>query len=79
MIKSIKTEDDVKSIFIQITDIDDGELENSKIVLKTNNNDVEINEFTSGILKETIYAIINSLDISEEINEIEIKVTDHDQ
>lgn len=79
MIKSIKTEDDMKSIFIQITDIDDGELENSKIVLKTNNNDVEINEFTSGILKETIYAIINSLDISEEINEIEIKVTDHDQ
>ena len=79
MIKSIKTEDDVKSIFIQITDIDDGELENSKIVLKTNNNDVEINEFTSGILKETIYAIINSLDMPEEINEIEIKVTDHDQ
>ncbi|MBQ6100411.1 MAG: molybdopterin-guanine dinucleotide biosynthesis protein B [Methanobrevibacter sp.] len=76
MIKSIKTEDNVKSIFIQISDIANGELENSNIILKTNDHDVEINEFTSGILKETIYAIINSLHIDEEISEIEIKVAD---
>lgn len=76
MIKSIKTEDDVKSISIKISNINDGELINSDIVLKTNNHEVEINEFTSGILKETIYAIINSLHIDEEINEIEIMVED---
>ena len=75
MIDSIKTEDNVKTIDINISDIEKGELENSKITLKTNDNDVEINQFTSGILKETIYAIINSLEIDDdEINEINIRV-----
>ncbi|WP_298500773.1 molybdopterin-guanine dinucleotide biosynthesis protein B [uncultured Methanobrevibacter sp.] len=76
MINSIKTEDNVKSIFIQISDINNGTLEKSKIILKTNAHDVMVNEFTSGIIKETIYAIISSLHIDEEINEIEIRVED---
>lgn len=75
MVNSIKTEDDVKTIDISISDIENGELENSKIILKTNSHDVEINKFTSGILKETIYAVINSLEIDDdEINEINIRV-----
>ena len=74
MINSIKTEDDVKTIDINITDIRNGELENSEITIKTNNHDVGINRFTSGILKETIYSIINSLEIDDEIKEITIKV-----
>ena len=49
-------------------------MEDSEIALKTNGNDVEINKFTSGILKETIYAIINSLETPENINKIEIMV-----
>ena len=39
-----------------------------------NGNDVKINEFTSGILKETIFAVINALKIDEEISNIKIKV-----
>ncbi|WP_407393797.1 molybdopterin-guanine dinucleotide biosynthesis protein B [Methanobrevibacter sp.] len=74
MINSIKTEDNVKTIDITITDIEYGEMENSKIAIKTNGHDVEINKFTSGILKETIYAVINSLKIDEEIKEIVIRV-----
>ena len=74
MINSIKTENNVKAIYVRITNISKGELIDSEIILKTNGHDVEINEFTSGILKETIYAIINSLDIDGEINEIEIMV-----
>lgn len=76
MIKSIKTEKNVNLISISISNIENGELTNSEIVLKTNGHDVDINEFTSGILKETIYAIITSLDTPEKINEIEIMVED---
>ena len=74
MIKSIKTEDNVNLIKVIISNIENGELEDSEIALKTNGNDVEINKFTSGILKETIYAIINSLETPENINKIEIMV-----
>ena len=64
-------------IDVEISDIDDGNLADSKIILKTNDNNVEINRFTQGILKETIYAIINSLELEdEEIHEIKIKVDD---
>ncbi|MBQ2653792.1 MAG: molybdopterin-guanine dinucleotide biosynthesis protein B [Methanobrevibacter sp.] len=73
MISSIKTESDVKLIDIEITNIK-SELKNAEINLKTNNHDVEINEFTSGILKETIYAIITSLKTDEEIEKINITV-----
>lgn len=73
MIKSIKTEADVELIEIEITDIDEN-LENSQISLKTNSHNVEINKFTQGILKETIYALINSLKVDEKINEIKIEV-----
>ena len=44
------------------------------IALKTNNHDVEINDFTQGILKETIFAIINTLKIDTEIKDIKIEV-----
>lgn len=76
MIKSIKTEKNVRTIDVEITDITDENLTGSKITLKTNNQDVEINKFTQGILKETIYAIVNSLKIDGKINEIKIKVED---
>lgn len=75
MVNSIKTEDDVKTIDIEIKNIAD-ELINADITLKTNGHDVEINDFTQGILKETTYAIVNSLKIDEEIKEIKIKVDD---
>ena len=77
MVNPIKTEGNVEMIDVEISDIDDGNLADSKIILKTNNNNVEINRFTQGILKETIYAIINSLELEdEEIHEIKIKVDD---
>ena len=75
MVNSIKTEDNVKKIDVEISDINNGNLTDSEIVLKTNNHDVEINKFTQGILKETIYAIINSLELDdEEIHGIKINV-----
>lgn len=74
MISSIKTEDNVKTIDVYISNIENGELTNSQITIRTNGHDVEINNFTSGILKETIYAVISSLKIDEEIEEIKIKV-----
>lgn len=77
MVNSIKTEGNVELIDVEISDIDNGNLADSKIILKTNENNVEINRFTQGILKETIYAIINSLELEdEEIHEIKIKVDD---
>ena len=75
MVKSLKIEDkNVKTIDIEISDINDNNLNDAKIILKTNNNLVKINEFTSGILKETIFAVINTLKIDEEINNIKIRV-----
>ena len=76
MVKSIKTEDNVKLINVCISNIKNDELIDADIALKTNGHDVKINEFTSGILKETIFAIITSLDTPEEINKIEIMVED---
>lgn len=76
MVKSIKTEDNVCKIHVEITGIINGELEEAKITLKTNDHDVEINKFTQGILKETIFATISSLEIDGEINKIEITVED---
>lgn len=74
MVNALKTEDDVKVIDIEIKNIENNELINADIALKTNNHDVEINEFTQGILKETIFATVNTLKIDEEIHEIRIKV-----
>lgn len=74
MIRSLKTESDVKTIEIVISNIEHDQLENASIELKTNNHSVEINEFTQGILKETTYAIVNSLKIDDEIKELKIKV-----
>ncbi|MGN0177137.1 MAG: molybdopterin-guanine dinucleotide biosynthesis protein B [Methanobrevibacter sp.] len=74
MINSIKTEDNVKIIDMVISNIENNKLENATIQLKTNDHNVEINEFTQGILKETIFAIINSLKVDEEITELKIKV-----
>ena len=74
MIKSLKTEDNVKQIDIHISNIENEDLTNAEISLKTNGHDVEINDFTQGILKETIFAIVNTLKIDSEINEIKIRV-----
>ena len=73
MINSIKTEDNVKTIDIVISDIAD-DLKDASIALKTNGHDVELNVFTQGILKETIYATINSLRIDEKISKITVRV-----
>ena len=74
MIRSLKTESDVKTIEIVISNIEHDQLENASIELKTNNHSVEINEFTQGILKETTFAIVNSLKIDDEIKELKINV-----
>ena len=74
MVNSLKTEDNIKSIDVEISNIYNKNLTDAKITLKTNNNPVTINEFTSKILKETIFAVISTLKIDGEINNIKIKV-----
>ena len=74
MVNSLKTEDDIRTINIEISNIHDEDLNDAEITLKTNDNYVKINEFTRGILKETIFAVINTLKIEDEINNIKIKV-----
>ena len=76
MVKSIKTEDNVHLINVIISNIDNEDLTNSEISIRTNGHDIGINAFTSGILKETIYAIISSLETPQTINNIEIMVED---
>lgn len=76
MINSLKTEDDVKAIDIEISNIKD-ELKDATITLKTNGHDVEINDFTQGILKETVYAVVSSLEIDEKISKITVRVEDN--
>ena len=74
MVKSLKTEDDIKTIDIEISNICDENLIDADIDLKTNGNAVAINKFSQGILKETIFAVINTLKIDDEINNIKIRV-----
>ena len=73
MLNSIKTEENIKIIDIEISNITN-ELINADIGLKTNGHDVELNDFTQGILKETIFAIVNTLKIDSQIRKINIKV-----
>ena len=74
MVNSLKTEDDIKTIDIEISNIFNENLIDADIDLKTNGNAVSINKFSRGILKETIFAIINTLKIDDEINNIKIRV-----
>ena len=74
MINSLKTEEEVERIEILISNINPDDLKISDISIEINGINLEINEFTQGILKETIYAIVNSLKINDEIKEIKIKV-----
>ena len=74
IVRSLKTEENVKTIAVEISNIVNENLVDAKITLKANGNDVKINAFTSGILKETIFAMINTLKIDDEINSIKITV-----
>lgn len=76
IVRSLKTEGNVETIAIEISDIVSEALADAKITLKTNGNDVAINEFTSGILKETIFAMVSTLKIDDEIKNIKIMVED---
>ena len=74
IVKSLKTQQDIGKISVEIRGIENDELYNADIDLKINDKELYINKFTCGILKESIFAMINSLKIDEEINEIKIDV-----
>ena len=74
IVNSLKTEEEVKKITVEIKGIENNELHSADIDLKINDDKLDINKFTCGILKESIFAMINSLKIDEEINEIKIDV-----
>ena len=74
MVKSLKTEDDISTIDVEISDICCENVIDAEIDLKANGDVVAINKFTRGILKETIFAIISTLKIDDEIGSIKIRV-----
>ena len=74
MINSLKTDEDVEKITVEIKGIENNELYNADIDLKINDNNLDINKFTCGIIKESVFAMISTLKIDEEINEIKIDV-----
>ena len=76
MVNSLKTDGEVQKIEILISDVDPDDLSQSDIAVKINDSNLEINDFTQGILKETIYAMVNTLKVDSEIKEIKIKVED---
>ena len=66
--------EDVEKITVEIKGIENNELYNADIDLKINDNNLDINKFTCGILKESVFAMISTLKVDEEINEIKIDV-----
>ena len=74
MVKSLKTEDDIKTVDVEISGICCENVIDAEIDLKANGDAVAINKFTRGILKETIFAIISTLKIDDEIGSIKIRV-----
>lgn len=74
IVNSLKTEENVEKITVEIKGIENNELYNADIDLKINDNILEINKFTCGIIKESVFAMVNTLKTDEEINEIKIEV-----
>ena len=74
MVNSLKTDEKVEKITVEIKGIENEDLYNSDVDLKINGKMLAINKFTCGILKESIFAMVNTLKIDEEINEIKIEV-----
>ncbi|WP_299524783.1 molybdopterin-guanine dinucleotide biosynthesis protein B [uncultured Methanobrevibacter sp.] len=71
MINSLNTDETAKLAKINISEINQDNLEKSEVNLEVNNKNVEINTFVKGILKETIFGMIKSLKLGElDINEI---------
>lgn len=74
IVNSLKTEETIKAITVDIKGIENNDLYNADIDLKINDKLLDINKFTCGIIKESVFAMINTLKIDEEINEIKIEV-----
>lgn len=72
MISSLNTDEDARIAQVDISEINQENLEESEASLTVNNKEVNINAFVKGILKETIYGMIKSLKLGEiNISEIE--------
>ncbi|WP_407416443.1 molybdopterin-guanine dinucleotide biosynthesis protein B [Methanobrevibacter sp.] len=74
IVNSLKTEENIEKITVEIKGIENNELYNADIDLKINDEILEINKFTCGIIKESVFAMVNTLKTDEEINEIKIEV-----
>ena len=74
IVNSLKTEENVEKITVEIKGIENNELYNADIDLKINDKLLKINKFTCGIIKESVFAMVNTLKVDEEINEIKIEV-----
>lgn len=81
MVTALKTPSDIndlKTLTIKIEKINPENMNEAEISLNLNNNPLKINDFVCGIIKETIYGMIKSLNTEkfgvEKIDTIIIKI-----
>ena len=81
LVKSLKLEDynieSLEKIETTINSIESGNVEKAEITLAINNKPIEINTFVCRIMKESIFAMVKSLDTDfniEDIYKIELKI-----
>ena len=73
-VDSIKTDEKTGKIEVKITEIKNSNLKDATITLKINEKKLNINHYAGKILKESIFAMINTLNTDEQINEILIEM-----
>ena len=64
----------IGKIEVKITEIKNSNLKDATITLKINEKKLNINHYAGKILKESIFAMINTLNTDEQINEILIEM-----
>lgn len=71
IVKSLQTNEKAKNIQI---DIENNNIYNANVSLIINDEIIKINEFVKGILKESIFGILKTLHIDDEIKDVKIDV-----
>lgn len=70
--------DEIEKATIEILKIDDEHMNRAEIALSVNDKSIGINEFVSGIMKESVYGMVKALDTAkfgiETIDSIDIKI-----
>ena len=74
IVKSLQTNKKAENIQIDIENIENNDIYNANVSLIINDEIIKINEFVKGILKESIFGILKTLHIDDEIKDVKIDV-----